>query len=144
MVLEEVLRIIESLLEHEKRCSLATCFEDNPHLSLMLFTYLKDEGLVILSSRTETTKIRNIANNSRVALLFYNLGDGKTTSVSCTVHGEAVILKPEDNRHYLEAHLDKHRDMENFISGKDVVLIVVKIKHAALADRDDNVQTWSV
>jgi len=135
-------KIIE-LLESEKRCVLATSHRNKPHLSLMLFTRPAGSKLVILSSRDETTKVKNIKNNPEVAILLYKAEAGGGAPVSCTLHGTAEILDRAEDHRFREAHYSKHELLGNFILGENISIIAVKIKHAVMADIKDGVKTWS-
>ncbi len=135
---------ITELLESEKRCVLATSHRNKPHLSLMLFTRPAGSKMVILSSRDETTKVKNIKNNPEVALLLYKTGAGGGGPLSCTLHGTAEILDRAEDHHFREAHYSKHESMGNFILGENISIIAVKIKHAVMADIKGGVQTWSL
>jgi general stress protein 26 len=134
---------LRMLLENKKRCFLATCYLDKPHLSLMLFTYLPDDNLIILSSRPDTTKVKNIINNREVALLLYSSGSDKEKPFSCTLYGSAKVLSKEKDNFYRECHYKKHRDMGVFITGENISVITVEIKNAIISDPEDSVQTWS-
>ncbi len=131
------------LLKKEKLCSLATSYGDNPHVCLMNFTYLAEEDLIILSSRTDTTKVLHMQNNPAVSVLLYRLGEEGEESKSCTLYGKATILPAEKDRFYREAHHKHHPAMGTFITGENISIIAVRIEHAALSDQVDHVQTWS-
>lgn len=132
------------LLRNERLCSLATTAEGAPHVCLMNFTYVEEEGLVILSSRPDTTKVRYLQKNPAVAMLFFNIGDEGTPSLSCTVYGTAAVLSPEKDRPYREMHYNKNREMGRFILGDHISIITVRLQHAALSDVEDSVQTWAL
>ncbi len=131
------------LLEKEKFCSLATSYGNNPHVCLMNFTYLAEEDLMILSSRTDTTKVLHMGKNPSVAVLLYSLGGQGEESRSCTLYGKATILPAENDRFYRKAHHKHHPTMGAFIMGENISIITVRIEHAALSDQADHVQTWS-
>lgn len=131
------------LLEREKFCFLATSYENHPHISLMNFTYLPEEKLIILSSRANTTKVKYMKKNPSVALLLYSLDTEGQPPVSCTLYGTAQVVNPEKDRLFKESHYGKHRDMGNFIHGENISVITVRIEHAALSDLDDRVYTWA-
>jgi general stress protein 26 len=134
---------ILKLLEEEKFCFLATTYQDHPHLSLMNFTYFKEEELIILSSRANTTKVKYIEKNPAVALLLYSLGDGGQSTVSCTLYGLANVLNPAEDHRYRDSHYSKHKDMGKFITGENIAIITVRINNVALSDLDDRVKTWA-
>lgn len=134
---------IVKLLQRENFCILATSYQDHPHVSLMNFTYKDEEELIVLSSREDTIKVKNINNNPEVALLFYNLGDNKEAPISCTIHGTATVVGSDRDAHYRKLHYNKHRHMGAFIEGENISIITVSIKHAALSDVEDKVRTWN-
>lgn len=136
-------KLVLHLLRTEKLCFLATSHQDRPHVSLMNFTYLAEDELIVLSSRSDTTKVKNIEKNAEVALLLYNLGNDNEMTVSCTLFGTATILSPDTDRHYRELHYKNHPDMGTFIQGNNIAILAVKINKASLSDIEDNVQTWS-
>jgi nitroimidazol reductase NimA-like FMN-containing flavoprotein (pyridoxamine 5'-phosphate oxidase superfamily) len=135
-------RQILKLLKEEKFCFLATSYQDHPHVSLMNFTYLQEEELIVLSSRANTTKVKYIEKNPAVALLIYSLSEGPS-SVSCTLYGLANVVNPDKDHHYRDSHYSKHRDMGKFITGENISIITVRISNAALSDLDDSVRTWA-
>lgn len=131
------------LLVSEKFCFLATSYRDKPHLSLMNFTYLPEEEVVILSSRADTTKVKHMEKNPAVALLLYSLKDREGSPLSCTLHGRAALAEPGQEEALRARHYQKHRDMGTFINGSGIRIITVTITHAAMADARDRVYTWS-
>ncbi len=134
---------LHEMLAREKRCFLATCYGNKPHLSLMIFTYLANENIVILSSRADTTKVYNIMKNPQAALLIYSLGEEGEPSCSCTLHGTAKIISNSKEQAYREAHRQKHPDMDSFIDGEDISIIAFQTEHITIADSKDNVKNWS-
>jgi hypothetical protein len=109
----------------------------------MIFTYLAEEKLIILSSRADTTKVRHMENNQEVALLLYRLQGSGKSAVSCTLHGKATVLQPGKDTYYREIHHKNHKDLSIFITGDNVSIITVNIKHATLSDLEDRVYNWT-
>lgn len=134
---------IVKLLQRENFCMLATSYQDHPHVSLMNFTYMDAEKLIVLSSREDTIKVKNIKNNPEVALLIYNLGVDGESPISCTIHGVATVVGSDNDSRYREPHYEKHRHMGAFIEGENISIITVSIKHATLSDVEDKVRTWN-
>lgn len=132
-----------TLLEKEKLCFLSTSHQDRPHVSLMNFTYLHEKGLIILTSRVDTTKMSYMQQNPYVALLFTHLSSGNRPPVSCTVYGKARVENPGEDSFYRQAHLQRHPGMEPFITGKDIAVITVHIERASIATIADQVSNWS-
>lgn len=134
---------LQTLLEKEKLCFLSTSHQDQPHVSLMNFTYLPEKGLVILTSRADTTKMSYMRQNPYVALLFTHLSEDGRPPVSCTVYGKAHVEDPEQDSFYRQAHLQRHPGMEPFITGKGIAVITVHIERASIATIADQVSNWS-
>ena len=133
-----------NLLKTEKFCFLATSHRDQPHVCLMNFTFMEDDGLIILSSREKTTKVDHIRRNPSVSLLLYNLGKSKDASLSVTLNGKATIVNNADETRYREMHYRKNSDMSSFIKGDNILIIAVNIDHGLIADSRDSVFEWSV
>ncbi len=136
---EQLLKLLKNL----KLCILATSYCDYPHLSLMNFTYVAEEGVIILSSRSNTTKVENIKRNPRVALLFKGLDEHDQLPLSCTIYGTANVVSKEEDLIYRNKHHKKNHDMSQFINGEHISVIKVNIESAALSDSNDKVKTWT-
>ncbi len=131
------------LLNGEKFCTLATSYANRPYAFLMVFTYLPSENLLILSSRTDSSKVKHIKENPEVALLLYNTGKGGEPPISCTLHGSAAVLPSANDSFYRECHYSNHRDKGAFIMGENISILTVKLRHAVMSDAKDSVSTWA-
>ncbi|PUU89362.1 pyridoxamine 5'-phosphate oxidase family protein [Halanaerobium sp.] len=128
---------IKNLLKNNKLCSMATCWDEKPYLSLMNFTYLESEDIVILSSRKNSKKYTNIQKNKNISLLIFS----DSTNKSATFLGTALTLKTGDNKeeYYRKMHI-KNCEMPQFILGENINLIIFKIEEVIVSDREDNVK----
>ena len=63
--------IVTRTLEKTLFCYLATCEANEPHLSLMNFSYKDGEG-IIMSTRTNTKKFQSLISNPSVAVLVHD------------------------------------------------------------------------
>ncbi len=131
------------LLNGEKFCTLATSYANRPHAFLMVFTYLPPENLLIMSSRTDSGKVKHLKENPEVALLLYNTGKGGEPPISCTLYGTATVLPTANDSYYRESHYERHRDKGTFIKGKNISIISVKLRNAVMSDAKDSVHTWA-
>jgi len=131
------------LLNGEKLCTLATSYANRPHAFLMVFTYLAPENLIILSSRTDSSKVKHIKANREVALLFYSTGTESEPPISCTIYGTASVLPPANDTYYRESHYNHHQDKGAFIRGENISIITVTPRQAVMADAQDRVKTWT-
>jgi nitroimidazol reductase NimA-like FMN-containing flavoprotein (pyridoxamine 5'-phosphate oxidase superfamily) len=135
--------IMLTLLENEKLCFLSTSYHDRPHISLMNFTYLHEQELIILTSRADTTKVSYMHHNPYIALLFTRLSGNGSPPVSCTVYGKAHVEDPSQDSFYRQAHLRRHPGMEAFITGESIAVVTVSIQRASIATIQDQVSRWS-
>lgn len=130
----------EQLLEIKPVCALATCGDKQPLVSLMLFTYLREERVVILTTRKNTFKYKNLVSNPQVSLLLYNDRNiPGEEPFSVTVLGEAIVLDGDDELAYKNRHYLKYPGMGQFITGDDVATIAVAVKQIYLTDNQDQV-----
>ncbi|KAL2313075.1 Pyridoxamine 5''-phosphate oxidase [Schizosaccharomyces pombe] len=112
---------IKRCLSSSKYIQLATCFHDQPHSSLMTFTYLpagsaapyEVEDCIILSTGENSKKYFNISSNPRVSLLvhdwttnrqetdpdasslctlLYKMNQAQFSNTSVTLNGLATVL----------------------------------------------------
>ena len=99
------------LLEASQLCFLSTSTNNDPHLSLMNFTYYQKEEIVIMCTQRDTKKFRQISKVPTVALLIHDFphlklddsspenspssGDEKGKTYSITLNDTA-----SQNRHH--------------------------------------------
>ena len=143
------------------------------HLSLMRFTYLKDDehgdgDVIIMSTNRKTKKYDILLRHKQVALLvhdFYQFdedtnssiiqrSDGEsgdnvnviTSTCSITLNGECHILFDQDEkcRRYREAHLRNNPDYPQFIVGEDIAILYLAVTSARICNVYDQVMKWSV
>ncbi len=123
---------IKELLENEKLCAMATCWEEQPYLSLMNYTYMEAENKVILSSRRDSKKYSNIQNNKNVSLLLFS----GSHELSATFLGTAVTMEEQEEQYFRELHM-KRNNMPQFILGDNIGIIVFSIEKIIVSDNQD-------
>lgn len=135
-------KIIE-LLQGEKVCYLATCKDNEPYLSLMNFTFDEESQRVILSSRRNSKKFKNILNNREVSLLLHNDNPGTALEdiISVTINGKAYEEKDDQKDYYQKLHATKHNDRHQFIIGDEIAILSVSIDKINTSDIHDQVTT---
>ena len=98
-------KIVQSMLSKSRLAYLSTIDADSrsSHLSLMRFTYLRDEEIIVLSTNVNTKKYRMLEKQKGVALLVHDFGSGKVNhsdheaedgNYSITLNGECSIVEP--------------------------------------------------
>ncbi|ADQ14656.1 pyridoxamine 5'-phosphate oxidase family protein [Halanaerobium hydrogeniformans] len=126
---------IKFLLKNKSFCTMATCGENKPYLSLMNFTYVETKNKIILSSRINSKKYSNIQKNKNISLLISSISDG----LSATFLGTAVTMEDKEGDNYREMHLKKN-NMPQFIIGDNIGLIIFSIEEIILSDKEDQVK----
>ncbi len=130
------------LLREQKLCVLCTSAQDLPHASLMAFTYLPEEKVVIFATRRETTKSENITRNPRVALLVFGGIEEAGVSLSCTIEGTAHFVPDAQAEVYRAVHHRRHPNLPSFTEESDVAFVRVVFDRVTLADKQDRVRVF--
>ncbi|NBG87748.1 pyridoxamine 5'-phosphate oxidase family protein [Isachenkonia alkalipeptolytica] len=130
----EITKDVKDLLKNEKLCTLATCVENRPYVSLMNFTYVEEENKVILSTRRDSKKYNNIIKNKRISLLLFS----KSSELSATFLGNAMTLDGEEEMYYRDMHMKK-TNMPQFILGDNIGVVVFSIEQVIISDKQDRV-----
>ncbi|GMM27750.1 pyridoxal 5'-phosphate synthase [Martiniozyma asiatica (nom. inval.)] len=160
---------IHALLKQSKFLHLATCSNDNPHVSLMNYTFIepsdiqdkKFHHLILVSTPKETTKFRNLLKNPKVSLLVHDwisstktegvlnllqsINQGELGQLSATLDGhvEKILSDPQDEfyQFLLKLHLSKNPDVKAFIED-DAAFILIKIVESKTSDSFNKVQSF--
>lgn len=131
--------------------------ESSPHVSLMRFSYLSDESVIVISTAKKTKKYLQMKRSPQVAMLvhdFPNAGRGAEpvepgerpaasgATVSITLNGLAVIEEgPEAERHRA-LHLQANPGYEQFIVGENIAIVAIFVHTARICNVRDEVQHW--
>eukprot|EP00927_Polykrikos_kofoidii_P085784 TRINITY_DN9418_c0_g1_i1.p1 TRINITY_DN9418_c0_g1~~TRINITY_DN9418_c0_g1_i1.p1 ORF type:complete len:259 (-),score=34.76 TRINITY_DN9418_c0_g1_i1:46-822(-) len=123
-----------------------------PHLSLMNFTYVQGDEVIIMTTRKDTQKYLNLLAHPHVALLvhdFPTLREGETSenhnrTYSITLYGTVrVPANEEQDKRYRQIHLENNPSSQCFIIGENIAVIVICVESARLCNNQDKVTTWS-
>ena len=125
---------VKALLVTQHLCMMATCWEQEPYVSLMNFTFLENESKVILSTRKDSKKYHNVQHNKNMSLLIYSETDG----ISITLLGTASIPGADEEAIYKALHLEKNESPQ-FILGENVGIIVFDIERIVVSNYLDQV-----
>lgn len=149
--------VLVKLLQSSSLCFLSTTTTDgngSPHLSLMNFTYLKknNDELIILTTRANTQKFQHITESQNVGLLlhdFPHLKDSKNFqagegTASITLKGVANIETGAEEEEYRNIHLTRNPEYKQFIVGRDIRVVTVRVESARICNFQDEVLHWDV
>lgn len=150
---------IREMLSKCRLAYLSTVDGDSAHLSLMRFTYLKDEEdgeVVILSTQRKTKKYDMLLKQNGVALLVHDFpqfspqssgSDNESGGVhSITLNGQCGILEDGSDKaeKYRQAHLKHNPEYPQFIVGEDIAVLCIIVTSARICNINDRVTKWSV
>lgn len=84
---------VVNILNACKLCFLATANQSEPHICTMNFTYCLDEELLILCTRRDTKKYKQIMNSSNVAVLLHDFPHlSNLTEEATEAHGRTLSI----------------------------------------------------
>lgn len=130
----EIPKYIKDLLKTEQLCTMATCLENKPYLSLMNFTYVEAENKIILSSRKNSKKYHNIQENKNISLLVFS----SSNKQSATFLGTAKTMETKNENYYSKMHKENIK-MPQFVLGDNMALIIFKIEEIIISNSQDQV-----
>jgi hypothetical protein len=156
------------LLEASQLCFLSTSHNNDPHLSLMNFTYYQPDEVIILCTKRETKKFRQIVKSNTVALLIHDFPhlkldedakseqgrprteSGKTYSI--TLNGTCEVTTGLYAEKLRTIHLEANPEYAGFIKEApdstpncpSPAVLVVRIESARLCNFKDKVEHWDV
>jgi nitroimidazol reductase NimA-like FMN-containing flavoprotein (pyridoxamine 5'-phosphate oxidase superfamily) len=133
---------IKEALRQNQVCCLGTLNGEEPYLSLMLFTFIEDEEILIMSSQTDSTKIRNMKSNPKTAVLIQT-DSNSANSVGITLSGTVRIENGERAVNLLNIHRKAHSLNSDFISGNHITVFSFQPRTAIMANQQDQVTYWS-
>ena len=123
-----------------------------PHLCLMKFTYDRFSNVIIMTTRRDTQKFRNLLHNPRAALLLHDFPDGDekeeklSQAGAVTLYGHARLPVSEAaDELYREIHTkNPHcQDYLHFIHPKeDFAVILLDVHFAKMCDIHDRVVSF--
>ena len=119
---------IESVLKTRGFAVLATEGDGQPHTSLIAITPFGNFRQLIFATYRNTRKYRNLAHNSKVAVLIegeYVNMKGLKENVVLTIIGNTEEISREENEMAYQSHLKRHPEMESFMLSSDCALVLV-------------------
>jgi pyridoxine/pyridoxamine 5'-phosphate oxidase len=119
---------IEGALQTSRFAVLATEGNGQPHTSLIAITPFGSFRKLIFATHRNTLKYRNLAHNSKVAVLIeggYINMKGLKECVVLTIIGHTEEISIEENEAAYQAHLKRHPEIESFMLSSDCAIILV-------------------
>ncbi|WP_243545272.1 pyridoxamine 5'-phosphate oxidase family protein [Pseudodesulfovibrio tunisiensis] len=128
---EQTLATIRALIASRDICVLATTNGEEPHTSLMAYAAETDGTVLYLVTRKASRKYLNILTVPRVSLLIdtrdEHLTEDRASMLALSVNGTAEpITDSTVAGPCMERFLDRHPDMEGFVSREDSVFLRIR------------------
>jgi general stress protein 26 len=142
--------VVQKLLQACRLAYLSTVDTEagTSHLSLMRFTYLPSEEVIVMSTNMHTKKYDMLLQQRGVALLVHDFGTGNLGEggeLSATLNGTCSIVSDADTRErYQKAHLKHNPDYPQFIVGPDIAILCVDVKTARICNIADQVIHYNI
>ena len=137
--------VVQNLLQKCRLAYLSTVDADTSHLSLMRFTYLAAEEVIIMSTNRHTKKYDMLKKQRGVAVLVHDFGGSEKGEYSITLNGACSIIQDVAvMERYRKAHLKHNPDYPQFIVGDDIAILCVDVRSARICNIADQVIQWNV
>lgn len=138
---------INSLLNNQQFCVLATQGLEYPYCSLIAFVSSKDNKEIIFATLRQTSKFQNINNSSNVSLLIdtqsNNENDVKQAK-ALTVLGHAEEISGVNYDNYLAMYLKKYPYLKEFVNSPNCVIVKISVAKFILVSNFQNVSEYII
>jgi nitroimidazol reductase NimA-like FMN-containing flavoprotein (pyridoxamine 5'-phosphate oxidase superfamily) len=128
---------IKKILNDYELCTMATCWQNKPYLSLMTFTYIESENKIVLTTKKDSKKFFNIEKNKNISILIFSEVD----ELSVTLLGTAKLLTGEKEAYYRAIHMEAN-NRPQFILGEAIGLILFSIEEIVVSNNKDEVKYY--
>lgn len=133
---------IKKLLESQPLAVLATQGDGQPYTSLMAYAFTEDLRFLVVATAMSTRKHRNIAGESRVALLVddrSNNGEDFQNATALTVVGEAREVRLDEREYFSALYLKRHPSLETFLASPSTVVFKIEVHNYLMVSRFEDV-----
>ena len=128
--------ILLDILLNNNLCVLSTCKNNIPNSSLMQYICDNPCTKIYMLTLKESTKYKNIINNSNVSLLIdTRIRKNEPQVQAATIYGQASILDDISiSKKIIDQLSKKHESLLNLASDKNVCVIEIFLKNALLLE----------
>jgi hypothetical protein len=136
-------KLIRGALQTCRFAVLATEGNAQPHTSLIAITPFENFRHLIFATYRNTLKYRNLANNSKVAVLIESRDaniNNLQKNIVLTIIGHTEEISIAENEAAYQAHLKRHPEMESFMLSSDCALIRVIAQSYQVVHGIDNIK----
>ncbi|MEQ8237340.1 MAG: pyridoxamine 5'-phosphate oxidase family protein [Syntrophomonadaceae bacterium] len=131
------------ILHENRQCCLGTLDGEAPYLSLMLYSFIPEEEVIVMSSFRNSSKVKQILKNPRAAILVHE-AEELENPVSLTLLGNIAVLAGQPAEYYRDLHSHSHPQQAQFIEGTEIAILLFTPSGGILADRQGGVDRFGV
>ncbi|BHH85994.1 pyridoxamine 5'-phosphate oxidase family protein [Desulforhopalus sp. 52FAK] len=138
---------IKKLLESQTFAVLATQGDGQPYTSLMAYAFTEDLRFLVVATAMSTRKYKNIAGESRVALLIddrSNNGEDFQNATALTIMGEAREVSLEEREYFSDLYLKRHSPLETFLASSLTVFFKIEVNTYLLVSKFEDVVEYQM
>ncbi len=143
MNVAEMREIVRNLLSSQLLAVLATQMSGQPYTNLVAFAASADLKEVLFATARATRKFANLTAEPRVSLLMDDRSNAAADfgqAAAVTVMGAAAEVLGPDREARLPLYLQKHPNLEEFVTAPTCALIRVKVEKYILVTRFQEVR----
>jgi heme iron utilization protein len=137
----------EDIFKNRRFAVLATEGDGQPHASLIAVTPMEGFRKLIFATYRNTRKYSNLVHNGKVAILVENINinsSGLQESIVLTAFGHVEEIKDGEEDIVLEAHLERHPELSDFMKSGDCSLVRIKVHAYQFVRGIDDVEWWTI
>jgi heme iron utilization protein len=137
----------EDIFKNRRFAVLATEGDGQPHASLIAVTPMEGFRKLIFATYRNTRKYSNLVHNGNVAILVENINiksSGLQESIVLTAFGHVEEIKDGEEDIVLEAHLERHPELSDFLKSGDCSLVRIKVHAYQFVRGIDDVEWWTI
>jgi heme iron utilization protein len=137
---------IDHLLSTQLQGVLATQYHTEPYTSLMAFAHTKDLRYLLLATYKESRKHANLLLNAQVSVLIdnrTNTAADYATAIAISACGLAEAIPPTDLAELETCYLEKHPQLEAFVSAEECALLRIKVSSYRVISQFQALELWT-
>lgn len=138
-------RTLRDLAGAQRFAVLSTHSSGQPYASLVAFAVGTDLGTLLFATTRATRKYANLSADHRVALLIDSRSNSATdisSAVAATATGVCHELSGDEHEAALALYLQKHPQLESFVTAPTCALLQVDVGTYYVVDRFQHVVEW--
>ena len=138
-----MLDLIRDLLESQRLAVLSTQDHGQPYSNLMAIAATDDLRHLLFATTRATRKYANLMADSRVAVLVDNRQNDVSDfaeAAALTALGKAWELQGAERQQFLKVYLEKHPNLEEFVTSPNCALLRIKVDKYIVVTRFQEVR----